>query len=53
LALLSRVGVDASYWLDVLPGVVVFGLGLSVLVAPLTTTVLAAVDDRHAGWRAG
>ena len=53
LALLSRVGVDASYWLDVLPGVVVFGLGLSVLVAPLTTTVLAAVDDRHAGLASG
>ena len=53
LALLARVGVDASYWLDVLSGVVVFGLGLSVLVAPLTTTVLAAVDDRHAGLASG
>jgi len=53
LALLARVGVGASYWFDVLPGVVVFGLGLSVLVAPLTTTVLAAVDDRHAGLASG
>jgi MFS family permease len=33
----------------VLPGVVVFGLGLSITVAPLTAAVLAAVDDHHAG----
>ena len=53
LVLLTRIGVETSYWLDVLPGVVVFGLGLSLLVAPLTTTVLAAVEDRHAGMASG
>ena len=42
VALLTAVGVGSSYWLGVLPGVVVFGLGLCLLVAPLTSTVLAA-----------
>ena len=50
---LSRVGPGASYLLDVLPGVLLFGLGLTVMVAPLTTTVLAAAPDRHAGLASG
>ena len=37
----------------VLPGIVVFGLGLALTVAPLTTTALGAVDDRHAGVASG
>jgi len=51
--LLAMVDEDASYWLDVLPGVVVFGAGLTLLVAPLTATVLAAAPDRHAGVASG
>src|SRR4051794_20904132 len=47
--LLTRVGQDASYFADVLPGVAVFGLGLSFTVAPLTATVLAAASEEHAG----
>ena len=35
------------------PAVTVFALGLSLLVAPLTATVLAAVDARHAGLASG
>jgi hypothetical protein len=44
-------GVDAgsSYWGGVLPGVALIGLGLAINLAPLTTAVLAAVDDHHAG----
>ena len=42
LALLATVGDGSSYLLGVLPGLVVFGLGLSLTVAPLTATVLAA-----------
>jgi len=49
LALFARVGQDARYLPDVLPAVLVFGLGLSLTVAPLTATVLAAVADRYAG----
>jgi EmrB/QacA subfamily drug resistance transporter len=51
--LLSRVGSGAAYALDVLPGVLLFGLGLATTVAPLTTAVLAAAPDRHAGLASG
>ena len=53
LALMTRIGPGASYLLDVLPAVVVFGLGLSGAVAPLTTAVLDAAEDRHAGVASG
>ena len=43
----------SSYWLDVLPGLTVFGLGLALMVAPLTATVLAAAPDDHAGIASG
>jgi EmrB/QacA subfamily drug resistance transporter len=53
LLLLLRVGVDPSYPAEVLPALVVFGLGLSATVAPLTTTVLNAVDEHNAGIASG
>ena len=53
MLLMTRIGVNASYVTDVLPAVIVFGLGLSMTVAPLTATVLASADVRHAGWPAG
>ncbi len=53
LALLTRVDAEAAYATDVLPAVVVFGLGLAVTVAPLTAAVLAAVDDDHVGVASG
>ena len=53
MALMSRIGVHASYAADVLPAVIVFGLGLSLTVAPLTATVLASADVRHAGVASG
>ncbi|MEU2256390.1 MFS transporter [Nocardia xishanensis] len=53
LVLLLRIGPDAGYVGDVLPGVVVFGLGLSVLVAPLTGAVLGAVPSSEAGIASG
>jgi MFS family permease len=53
LVLLSRVQEGATYLGTVLPGVVVFGLGLTLTVAPLTATVLAAAATRHAGVASG
>ncbi|WP_329309859.1 MFS transporter [Streptomyces sp. NBC_01262] len=53
LLLMTRIGAGASYAADVLPGVFVFGLGLATTVAPLTATVLASADARHAGAASG
>ena len=53
LAWMSRIGAGASYLTDVLPPVIVFGVGLSVLVAPLTATALGSLDDAHAGVASG
>jgi EmrB/QacA subfamily drug resistance transporter len=49
LALLARLGPDASYLTDLLPALLVFALGLSATVAPLTATVLAAAPARQVG----
>ena len=49
LALFGRVGPSGNYITEVLPAVLVFGLGVAANVAPLTTTVLAAVPAEHAG----
>ncbi|WP_084701989.1 DHA2 family efflux MFS transporter permease subunit [Cryptosporangium arvum] len=53
LLLVTRVGEDASYVTTVLPAVLVFGLGLSLTVAPLTATVLGSAESRHAGIASG
>jgi EmrB/QacA subfamily drug resistance transporter len=47
--LLGRLDADSHYITDVLPGILVFGFGLTTFVAPLTTAVLAAVPDHQAG----
>jgi EmrB/QacA subfamily drug resistance transporter len=49
LWMLARMGVHPRYSRDVLPGMIVFGLGLASTVAPLTAAVLGGVDERHAG----
>nr|AVR52584.1 MFS transporter [Streptomyces sp. FXJ1.235] len=53
MLLMLRVGPDASYAADVLPAVLVLGLGMVTLVAPLTATVLASVDVTRAGLASG
>lgn len=49
LLLLLRIGPDADYVADVLPGVVVFALGMSLTVAPLNVTVLGSAGAERAG----
>ncbi|MEH6378468.1 MFS transporter [Streptomyces sp. KLMMK] len=53
MVLMVRVDRGASYWADVLPPLVVLGLGMTALVAPLTATVLASVDVARAGLASG
>ncbi|HWM12450.1 MAG TPA: MFS transporter [Solirubrobacteraceae bacterium] len=50
---LARLDADVNYVTEVLPGVLVFGLGLSATVAPLTNTVLGAVPQHNAGVASG
>ncbi|MEU6991088.1 MFS transporter [Streptomyces sp. NPDC046465] len=51
--LMLRIRPGASYVTEVLPAVVVLGLGMSLFVAPLTATVLASVDASRAGLASG
>ncbi len=53
MLLMLRIDSRASYLADVLPAVVVFGLGLSATVAPLTATVLDSVSERRVGIASG
>ncbi|WP_101848339.1 MFS transporter [Zhihengliuella sp. ISTPL4] len=47
--MLLTVGADFDYWWQVLPAMIVMGLGLSLTVAPLTAAILGAIDENHSG----
>ena len=49
----TRLPQDLNYWVDILPAMLVFSLGLSMTVAPLTTTVLADAGPGDAGVASG
>jgi EmrB/QacA subfamily drug resistance transporter len=49
LAMLSRMAPTGSYLTVVLPGILVFGSGLAITVAPLTSTAMGAAPPEHAG----
>ncbi|HYU59645.1 MAG TPA: DHA2 family efflux MFS transporter permease subunit [Solirubrobacterales bacterium] len=53
LLLLTQVDAGSDYLTGVLPGIIVFGLGLSATVAPLTATALDSVEERHVGIASG
>ncbi|MCV7069626.1 MFS transporter [Mycolicibacterium rufum] len=53
LMLMSRIGADASWLVDVLPAALVFGSGMVLVVAPLTTAVLDAAPQSLAGSASG
>src|ERR687896_619763 len=52
-ALFLRLDENVNYLTDLLPGLFIFGLGLSITVAPLTATVLADADESNAGIASG
>jgi EmrB/QacA subfamily drug resistance transporter len=53
LIFLTRMGTSFSYWTELLPILLVFSVGLSMTVAPLTATVLADANERDAGIASG
>ena len=47
--LMLRLDEAARYWIDLFPGLLLFGLGLALTVAPLTAAILGAIDKRQSG----
>ena len=52
-ALFAWLGLGSQYWTNFFPGIIAMATGMMITVAPLTTTILGAVDEQHAGLASG
>jgi EmrB/QacA subfamily drug resistance transporter len=48
-----RIGPEAAYWSEVSPCILLTAIGMAAIAAPLTTAILALVDDAHSGTASG
>jgi MFS family permease len=53
LSFIKQTAGPADYWTSFFPGVLVFGSGMSLTVAPLTATVMGSVSDHFSGTASG
>jgi len=53
LLLATRIASDQAYWTHAFPAILVMSIGMTLAVAPLTSTVLAAVDKHQTGMASG
>ena len=53
LSFIKQTSGPSAYWTSFFPGVIVFGLGMSFTVAPLTTAVMGSVSDHFSGTASG
>jgi EmrB/QacA subfamily drug resistance transporter len=53
LSFVKQTGGPSDYWKSFFPGIIVFGLGMAITVAPLTTAVMTSVSDHFSGTASG
>ena len=40
---------EVNYWWQLLPGILLFGVGLAITVAPLTSAILVSISEKQSG----
>lgn len=53
MLLATRVGSDTTYWAGTFPAIAVMAAGMAIAVAPLTSSVLGSVEEKHVGMASG
>ena len=53
MLLATRLGEDTTYWAGAFPAIAVMAAGMAIAVAPLTSSVLGSVEERHVGMASG
>ena len=53
MVLTMLIKADSSYWAGTFPAMVVLALGMTIAVAPLTSSVLGSVEEKHVAMASG